>query len=253
MWYEIRTWDKDKMFDGLIQKTFVGGTLLRRHSPCPGRMTRRLPRNLLFDLRKKRSGQAAGWLGVIVLGLASCARPPADPLDQSVTFTTLSAQQQWRGRIGRDVKPEQAADIDVAIQELKFQAMAGGVSGSEAIAAAVAEQTNGKTVRQLIELGLCAKLDRLEEQRNAATNFLAQNALLVTRDTDPASTEYLAKKRSNQLARRNALDTEIAAVRERMKADGITPPEPKPENADHSTAAPVAEEHPDTAPQLQHR
>jgi hypothetical protein len=209
----------------------------------------------VFARRKKHLAVTVPTLALaIVPVLFGCDRRPKDPLETVVEAGSPLELQRWRARVADDLKPEQTQDVDTAIQELKFQLMAQGVSGTAAIDTAIDEKVKNKTTRQVIELGLTAKLDRLEQQQAAINTFIAQNAMLVTRGGDAASADYLARKRDEQVARRDALAQEAAGVRERMKTDGITPPPPKATPpADDSKPAGTAEERPDTMPQLEHK
>jgi hypothetical protein len=151
------------------------------------------------------------------------------------------------------LSPEQVQDLDNALQELKFKFMSQGASGTTAIDTALNDLVNGKTVRQVLELGLSAKLERLEQQRTALTTMIGQNAMLVTRDGDGSSADYLKRKRDEQTAKRDAIDKEMDGVRERMRAAGITPPAPSTDAASDAAPAGTLEEHPDTMPQLERK
>jgi hypothetical protein len=205
-------------------------------------------------IRRKKRATVLVFAGAAAALLFGCDHKPADPLDSVIKAETPLDLQRWRERLADDLKPEQAQDVDVAIQELKFQSMAQGVSGTAAVDATVVEKVKNKTARQLIELGLTAKLDRLEQQQTTINTFIAQNAMLVTRGGDATSADYLARKREDQVARRDALAKEIAGARERMKADRITPPASKASiSTDDPKPAGTLEERPDTMPQLEHK
>jgi hypothetical protein len=145
---------------------------------------------------------------------------------------------------------DQVRDLDAAVQELRLEIMSKGSSGSGAIQDAFRAAVAGKTLRQLMELGLTAKLDRLEQDRAKLATFITQNAQLLTRDGDAASAEYLARKRDDQLSRLDAIDRDLDETRARMKTFGLTPPPAPPHAVVPVNGSSVVEDHPDTMPQL---
>ncbi len=149
------------------------------------------------------------------------------PLDRRVPATSAAAFQQFRGDLATALPSDEAQTFDTAIQELKYQVMAAGTSGSDAIDAAVRRQIDGKTVREAIGLGLTAKLERLRSQAAQIDSFIEQNSQLTTRKEDVASANYLAREREQQSDRRAKLVADMADTEAKMKELGLTPP-PRP-------------------------
>ncbi len=81
--------------------------------------------------------------------LAGCARTP--PLQQPVDAETPMALNLWRAKMSRDLTTEDWRWFDVVIQEHKFQIMlAGKITGSAAIDAAVHERIHGRPLAEVI-------------------------------------------------------------------------------------------------------
>ena len=189
-------------------------------------------------------------LALALIVFSGCRR--VEPLDLTVEAGTPAAFQQWRGRSLDRLTDAQRQDVDTAIQELKFKLMAEGLSGSATIDEELSKRVKGKSVRELIGIGLTAKFERLEQERSAITTIVAQNAVLVTREGDQASADYLQRRRDEHLRKRSALEQEMNAIRERMKAAGLIPPELKPLAADPEQVGAVSEA-PEVAPQRERR
>jgi hypothetical protein len=194
---------------------------------------------------------------ILLAGTAGCSRRAA-PLDRTVSAPTGWGYLEWRSDAFGDFPADLRQDFDAAMQELRFKAMRDGAAGTDAIDASVAKEANGKTVREVLQLGLGAKLHRLEQQRALIDAMMDQNAQLITRPGDADSASFLETKRQDQVARRDAIATEIAALRARFNAWGLTPPPPPPPlpagagDALHAAKQPALDV-PDQMPQvLQH-
>lgn len=215
---------------------------LRRRTYAPGWFT------------PERSGavlRTALFWAVLAFGLAGCQR--GDPLDTKVGAATPLSFQQWRADVIQRLTTNQVRDLDTAVQEIRYKIMADGYSGTDPVNEVFRDRVTGKTLRQLVEMGYTAKIDRIEHDHAALSNFINQNAQLVTRPGDLASADYLADRRRQQEDRLRKMEDELEETRKQMKDFGLTPPSPKPK-VDLAPPGPnVLEDHPDTMPQLEHR
>ena len=109
-----------------------------------------------------------------LLLLAGCARPP--PLEQPVDAETPMALNLWRSKMSRDLTTEDWRWFDVVIQEYKFQLMlAGKISGSAAIDAAVRERIHGRALGVVLREGLQAHLQRKTAERDDMKTAFGRN------------------------------------------------------------------------------
>lgn len=106
--------------------------------------------------------------------LAGCARTP--PLQQPVDAETPMALNLWRSKMSRDLTTEDWRWFDVVMQEHKFQIMlAGKISGSAAIDAAVHERIHGRPLAEVMREGLQAHLQRKTAERDDMKTAFARN------------------------------------------------------------------------------
>jgi hypothetical protein len=158
---------------------------------------------------------------------------PSNPLDEAVSAKDELGFTMWRGDASHDLSPEQVADIDRAMQEIRFHIMAGGtVHGSRDIEDAALQIVNGQTLRHVLQQGLGWELDRAEAERSKLEAGMKTNAQMRTRPDDTASQDYLTDLRSRQLARLKAATDEVNHARERLAATGMAvpaAPSPAPE------------------------
>lgn len=106
--------------------------------------------------------------------LAGCTRTP--PLAQPVDAETTTALDQWRAQMSRDLTTEDWRWFDVAMQEFKFQLMlAGKISGSAAIDAAVRERIHGRPLGEVLREGLQAHLQRKTAERDDMKTAFERN------------------------------------------------------------------------------
>lgn len=109
-----------------------------------------------------------------LLLLAGCARTP--PLEQPVDAETPTALDQWRSKKSRDLTSEDWRWFDVAMQEFKLQFMlAGKISGSAAIDAAVRERIHGRPLGEVLREGLQAHLQRKTAERDDMKTAFERN------------------------------------------------------------------------------
>lgn len=162
---------------------------------------------------------------IAAAGLALCAGcGPSDPMDTIVDAKDDFAFSMWRSQALRSLLPEQMADFDESIREIKFHVMAeGSASGSDAITAATLDQVNHRTVRNVIEIGMGWELARLRGERGVLSVAVDGNARTPTRPGDTRSKRYLSELMDRQVARLNDTIRDIARIEGRMREDGLSP------------------------------
>ena len=114
----------------------------------------------------------AALLGLLLL--AGCARTP--PLEQPVDAETPMLFNLWRAKLNDALPREDWRWFDVAMQEFKFQLMlAGKISGSAAIDAAVRERIHGRPLGEVLREGLQAHLQRKTAERDDMKTAFQRN------------------------------------------------------------------------------
>ncbi|HVU35366.1 MAG TPA: hypothetical protein VHE61_18155 [Opitutaceae bacterium] len=150
--------------------------------------------------------------------LAGCSQ--GNPLDDHADAGTPHDYAMWHQRESDRLTVPQSQALDTAIEQLKLKAQAGGAKG-DAIDDAMRKEINGKTVREVLQLGYSWGLATLEEQRTYVDQFIKQNAELTTKPGDTASADYLAERRDEQTSRRRQLDQQISDLEDQMKSLGL--------------------------------
>lgn len=202
----------------------------RTNAENPARTTR----GALWPIRLRTPPRVVVWrpmlnrtrfvpFAIVVLFLSvllgGCGQ--TEPMEMKAPLSPTSlAFLRWRTEAAGRLMPAQREAFEQAVQELRLKEMAAGAT-QDGIDAAVGEKVAGKTVREVIALGLGAKIERLEAQRANLNTFIEQNAQLTTKEGDAASANYLARHRDEQVGRRDAMDREIADVRKRAQELGV--------------------------------
>lgn len=161
---------------------------------------------------------------LLCLAVAGCG--PGDPLAMKVDAGDFLALSMWKADAGRRLTSRQLADFDEAVQEIKFRVMADGrASGGANVDAESMGMIDGKTLGEVLQLGLGWELDRVASERDQLAAAMDRNARMRTRPGDLRSQAYLSDLHDRQLERLHAADAEVAHVRERLaeygfKADG---------------------------------
>ncbi|HVU35822.1 MAG TPA: hypothetical protein VHE61_20450 [Opitutaceae bacterium] len=171
--------------------------------------------------------RSAAFACAIALGslFPGCSRP--DPSLQSIDARNYGAFYYWRSSVSSHFTPQRWSDFHDAIQELRFEAMARGVTGTDAINEALCARINGRTVAEVFRMADEGKLTRLRTERDQLKTMVDSNALLAPRPGDAALADDLGERRTNQQDRLRALVAEIAATRQHLIAQGGHPsPEP---------------------------
>jgi hypothetical protein len=169
-------------------------------------------------------------LTAALLCAAATGCGPSNPLDETVSAKDELGLTMWRNDASHDLSPEQAADFDRALQEIRFHIMAGGtVHGSRDIEDAALQMVNGQTLRHVLQQGLGWELERAEAERSRLEADMKANAQMRTRPDDTDSKDYLTDLRSRQVTRLKAATDEVNHARERLAATGApVAPAPSP-------------------------
>ena len=156
----------------------------------------------------------------LIGGSFGCSRNP--PLDDIVAARSDFGLLMWKADVAGDFTREEWHDFDEAVKELKYTIMASGeASGSDGVRDALLQKIDGKSVRQVLALGLGDRLRRLTKDRDDLTGYLAHNQRLRTKEGDNASADYLDNVRDQQAKRLELLNEQIDAVKKVLLRRGI--------------------------------
>jgi hypothetical protein len=154
------------------------------------------------------------------LAAAACARREA--LGEKVDAGGYVNYSMWRSEAAGRLSPRQLADLDEAVQEIRFRVMAEGrASGSAAVDDAMFQRINGLTVRQVLASGFGLQLQRALAEESALEVSISRNSLMRTRPGDTASANYLSDLSDRQAARLKAAADQVSHARERLAAAGV--------------------------------
>jgi hypothetical protein len=150
-------------------------------------------------------------LGFVLVFGAGCG---ADELmDRTVTAKSPVAFNAWQSRFASRATPEERRQFETALQEIRYKIMADKeATGSDPISDALRTKVHGRSVREVLQLGVELRLLRLLKEHAALHTVMRQNAMLQTREGDRASEDYLVQFYQKQLARLEKLEEEIEAA-----------------------------------------
>ena len=169
-----------------------------------------------------RSFSLAGlWL---VLCLAGC--DSRDPLERVMSVPTVNRLAAWRSHVASDYNVETVKRIEEALQEirlaitgeqeLKRQMGEKVTGGSDAISEAVRQRVDGRTLREVLQLGFELRVRRLKEELAGLEDAMSKNAQLVTRPGDLESKHHLEGLRDRQTVRVENYRADIAAAERQL-------------------------------------
>src|SRR5580698_10297562 len=143
------------------------------------------------------------WTGIVVAAcFAAQGCGPSDPLEMTVDADSLVGFAMWRNKAADRLDPAQMAEFDEAVREIRYKAMTvGTASGTEAVEEAAREVINGRTARDVMEMGLEWELSRLEAERWELGTASSGNAHARTKPGDTDSANYLQEIVQRQDAR----------------------------------------------------
>lgn len=155
-----------------------------------------------------------------VLALAGCDR--REPSIARIEAKNYGAFYYWRSSVSRQFTPEHWKAFNDAVQELRYEAMAQGVTGSDAINEVMCRQIDGRSVDEVLRAADNTRLQRLRAERDKLKAMVDANALLAARPGDEDLAAALEQRRSDQLDRLRHVMMEITAARQQFAADGGT-------------------------------
>jgi hypothetical protein len=157
------------------------------------------------------------WL---VFCLAGCG--PRDPLERVINVPTVNRLATWRSHAASDYHVETVRRIEEALQEIRLaitgeqelkrqmgERVTGGV---EAIDDAVRQRVDGRTLREVLQLGYELRVRRLNEELTGLEDAMSKNAQLVTRPGDLESKHHLEGLRDRQGVRVENYRADIATA-----------------------------------------
>jgi hypothetical protein len=155
----------------------------------------------------------------LALFLAGCTREPASVLDLKIADGDWADYNRSLQAISNRQTPEERAEFEQALQEMKFQAMLGdGPTKASAMRGDIRRQLAGKTVRDVLVLHCTIKLGRKQEQETALQRSVRMNARLRTKPGDEASADFLDGVRAEQAKQLESLQAEITTLVARIEA-----------------------------------
>jgi hypothetical protein len=131
------------------------------------------------------------------------------------------AFSMWESDANSRLTAKQMADFREALQDIKFRAMAGGLTGASDIEQASWAMIDGMPVRSVLQMGLGWELARLVAERAELAKAMDANAQYRTRPDDVDSKTYLAELHDRQDKRLNAANAQISSVQERLAGYGL--------------------------------
>ena len=164
----------------------------------------------------------AAGLCLLLVGCGS-----SNPLDARITANDALGFSLWRAQHDSSLSPDQREMLDKALQEMRFHIMsAEETSGAEFIQATLMEEVDGRTVREVIQMGLGWELSRAKDEWTALKTGMERNARFRTKPGDTDSVDYLALLRERQATRLKAAADEIELTQSRLLAVASGSPDP---------------------------
>lgn len=167
---------------------------------------------------------ACSALAAALLAAAGCG--PADPLAKKVSARTQSGFASWRAQIASDAGTETRRQVNLALDEIRLKASAEReadrrmgrpiASGGEGLDEAVREKVDGRTLREVVQLGYELREQRLARELAALEDAMKMNAQLVTRPGDVESRQHLDGVRDRQQGRVDTYRADLAATQREL-------------------------------------
>lgn len=158
---------------------------------------------------------AVGLLALILILASGCG--PSDPLDNRFSIDQAADFTQQRSLLPRGLTTGQLKDFDEAILALKYEVITKGeAKGSDAVMDEVVAQIKGRSLREIIGMGLAARVRRLEAERSKLQEVSDHNARLKTRPGDHASADFLNSVRDEHTRRLEKIEEDLSQTRRKM-------------------------------------
>jgi hypothetical protein len=133
---------------------------------------------------------------ILALGSFVCAGCHG-PMESRVTARSALSYATWSFRVQSEIDPAAAPLLRQAETEIKLHLMAtAAATGAEGVEAAFLKAADGLTLRQLLQLGVGRRIDRLKDDQVQYSRNLAQTERVRARDGDRLSADYLVAARA---------------------------------------------------------
>lgn len=116
---------------------------------------------------------ALGFAVCLLLGLAGCGN--SDPLQQTVNAPDPDAYHDWSSNTVDSLSQQDQTLYHQSENDIRLNAMAAGADSPDQ---ALCDAINGKTIRQVIVLGLHDRIRRLQGDLKESRKLLSENAKL---------------------------------------------------------------------------
>lgn len=122
----------------------------------------------------------------------------------------------WRSKVGAEFTPKEWAAFDVALQEIRYEAMAAGFSGSASIDSAVRELIDGQTVEYVVQRGLNRKLNRYIRERDEQKKVIDREKPLGSLPDIEENAQVARSVRAAQIMRYEKITEEISKIEDAL-------------------------------------
>ena len=160
--------------------------------------------------------------GAVCVSLGGCAKPKALP-EITVRASAAGELTDFRSELGARFTPEQLQPFDIAVQELKLDAMNRGVA-----AAADREQdmlivVNGKSVHEALVLGWTARRNRILREIAQMTELLDHNLKLQQQTATTGTPESVTTHLQNVQEILARLHGDLTDTDQKLAGWGVPP------------------------------
>jgi len=134
-------------------------------------------------------------------------------MEMTVRTSPPTEYRVWQSRHARQFAPDQRRRLEDALQDIRLKIMGDReASGSEGIDAALRSRIDGWKLREVLQLGLEARIERSKAEADALDVVMRQNSMLQTRPGDNASEQHLVGVHQRQWTRLEELHADIATA-----------------------------------------
>ena len=153
----------------------------------------------------------------LAVGLGESACNRTDPRFVPISSSSSGAYARWRMSVSDSIRVEEWREFDAMLQELRVRIMANReATGHDAIESALRSKIHGATFREVLIIGLQAKLNRLGPEREAVRRVMNANARSAGILGKFESTAEFEDARTQQEKRMLAIDEEIRLTKRRL-------------------------------------
>ncbi len=170
--------------------------------PAPEQLSFRRAR----DRRPARSALALAAFAVVAW--SGCSR--GDPWTEPVRASSAAAYTTWHSRVSESVPADARKQVEQALQDIRFKIMGDrAATGSAEIEGELRRRIDGRPLREVVQLGVELRLERLRGEFNGLKQAMNANFRLVTRPGDVDSRHHLEGVEARQKKRLDDLGAQI--------------------------------------------